>query len=197
MHEEDKTMKLSIHPAVDDGLKQGFKDFAGGTLSCNCGDNPVKVSIQSQVAHNHVCGCTQCYKPKGALFSMIGVVPRDKVSVIENPNKLKVVNAAATIKRHACTVCGAHMYGRIENAKHGFYGLDFIHVELSPESGWAAPGFAAYVSSILEGGVNPAEMPAVRSRLKALGLEPYDCLNPSLMDILATAAAKASGVLRK
>lgn len=189
-------MKLSIHPAVDHGLRQGSKDFTGGTLSCHCDENPVKVSIQSQVAHNHVCGCTQCYKPKGALFSMIGVVPRDKVSVIQNADKLKVVNAAAAIKRHACSVCGAHMYGRIENAKHGFFGLDFIHVELSPESGWAAPGFAAYVSSILEGGANPADMPGIRSRLKALGLEPYDCLSPPLMDILATASAKASGVLR-
>jgi S-(hydroxymethyl)glutathione synthase len=67
---------------------------------------------------------------------------------------------------------------------------------LSTESGWAAPGFAAFVSSIIEAGASPANMGAVRSRLKELGLEPYDCLSPPLMDALATNAAKLSGVLK-
>jgi S-(hydroxymethyl)glutathione synthase len=39
-------------------------------------------------------------------------------------------------------------------------------------------------------------MGEVRSRLKELGLEPYDCLNPPLMDALATHAAKQSGALK-
>jgi len=38
------------------------------------------------------------------------------------------------------------MYGRIENKAHPFHGLDFIHVELSKESGWEEPRFAAFVS---------------------------------------------------
>ena len=42
------------------------------------------------------------------------------------------------------------MYGRIENKNHPFYGLDFVHVELSKDQGWAAPEFAAFVSSIIE-----------------------------------------------
>jgi len=48
------------------------------------------------------------------------------------------------------------------------------------------------VSSVIESGVDPAEMPAIRARLRELGLEPYDCLNPTLMDVLATFAAKAN-----
>ena len=88
------------------------------------------------------------------------------------------------------------MFGRIENHKHAFYGLDFIHTELSPEQGWSAPGFAAFVSSIIESGADPKNMGAVRSRLKEIGLEPYDCLSPPLMDALATHAAKQSGVLK-
>jgi S-(hydroxymethyl)glutathione synthase len=88
-----------------------------------------------------------------------------------------------------------HMYGRIENQGHPFYGLDFIHTELSPQRGWSAPEFAAFVSSIIEAGTNPDQMPAVRSRLKELGLEPYDCLSPPLMDAIATHTAKAKGVL--
>jgi S-(hydroxymethyl)glutathione synthase len=83
------------------------------------------------------------------------------------------------------------MYGRIENKAHPFYGLDFIHPELFTEGGWAAPGFAAFASSVIESGVDPSEMPAIRSRLKELGLEPYDCLSPALMDHIATHVAKS------
>ena len=187
--------KVAIHPSVDNGIKPGAKDFAGGTLQCNCASNPVKVSVGAQSAHNHVCGCTKCWKPKGARFSVVAVVSRDKLKVTSGEGKLKVIDASATIQRHACKDCGAHLYGRIENAKHPFYGLDFIHTELSKESGWSAPEFAAFVSSAIESGVNPSEMPAIRARLKEIGLEPYDCLSPALMDHIATHLAKASGVL--
>jgi len=88
------------------------------------------------------------------------------------------------------------MYGRIENQNHPFYGFDFIHPELSKEEGWAPPEFAAFVSSVIESGTDPAQMPAIRARLKELGLEPYDCLSPPLMDAIATHNAKMSGVLK-
>jgi S-(hydroxymethyl)glutathione synthase len=130
------------------------------------------------------------------MFSQVAVVPRDKLRVSKNAEKLKVVDAQAAIQRYACTGCGVHMYGRIENTKHPFHGLDFIHTELSREKGWAAPEFAAFVSSIIESGAPPDQMPAVRARLKELRLEPYDCLSPALMDAIATHVAKASGVLR-
>ena len=187
---------ISIHPSVDSGSKPTAKDFAGGTLLCKCTQNPVEVTIKAQTAHNHACGCTKCWKPAGAMFSVVAVVPKQHVSVTKNADKLAVVDAGATIQRHACKACGVHMYGRIENQKHPFYGLDFVHTELSPQSGWAAPQFAAFVSSIIESGADPAQMGAVRSRLKALGLEPYDCLSPALMDAIATHVAKAAGALK-
>jgi len=186
---------ISIHPSVDNGVKPGADNFAGGTLVCKCAQNPVKVAIKGQIAHNHACGCTKCWKPAGAVFSVVAVVPRDNLSVTENGDKLKVVDPAATIQRHACTACGVHMYGRIENKGHPFYGLDFVHPELSRETGWAAPGFAAFVSSVIESGVNPNRMVGIRGRLKELRLEPYDCLSPPLMDAIATHVAKASGAL--
>jgi S-(hydroxymethyl)glutathione synthase len=34
-------------------------------------------------------------------------------------------------------------------------------------------------------------MDGIRHRLKELGLEPYDCLSPALMDAIATHVAKA------
>jgi S-(hydroxymethyl)glutathione synthase len=189
-------MTVAIHPSVDKGVKPGTENFSGGTLVCHCKDKPVKVSVGTQSAHNHVCGCTKCWKPNGSLFAMIAVAPREKVEVTQNADKLKIVDEKATIQRHACTGCGVHMYGRIENKGHPFYGLDFIHTELSPETGWSAPGFAAFVSSIIESGADPNNQDAVRARLNELGLPPYDCLSPPLMDFMATKIAQASGVLK-
>jgi S-(hydroxymethyl)glutathione synthase len=187
---------ISIHPAVDQGSTPAAANFAGGTLTCRCADKKVTVAIKGQCAHNHVCGCTKCWKPAGALFSQVAVVPRANLSVTANADKLKVGDPSAAIKRYACSGCGVHLYGRIDNDKHPFFGLDFIHTELSAEKGWSPAEFAAFVSSIIESGANPDNMSAVRARLKELGLEPYDCLSPPLMDAIATHTAKASGVLR-
>jgi S-(hydroxymethyl)glutathione synthase len=188
-------MAIKIHPMVDNGVKKGTPGFAGGTLTCKCTSNPVTVRIGSNVAFNHACGCTKCWKPEGAMFSIVGVGGRDKVSVTANGNKLKIVDEKAPIQRYACTGCGVHMYGRIENKQHPFYGFDFFHTELSKDQGWEEPRFAAFVSSVIEGGTKPDQMGAVRARLEELGLEPYDCLSPALMDLIATHSAKAKGVL--
>jgi S-(hydroxymethyl)glutathione synthase len=189
-------MTVKIHPAVDNGVKAGDPKYSGGTLKCKCAKDPVTVRINSNVAFNHVCGCTKCWKPSGAMFSLIAVVPRDKLQVTANANKLKIVDASAPIQRYACTGCGVHMYGRIENKEHPIYGFDFVHPELLEANGWEAPGFAAFVSSVIEGGgAKPDQMGAVRARLKELKLEPYDCLSPPLMDLIATHAAKKKGVL--
>ncbi|WP_108500904.1 S-(hydroxymethyl)glutathione synthase [Paracoccus indicus] len=186
---------VTIHPAVDHGVKQGNPGFSGGTLTCHCSSNPVKVGVGAQSAHNHVCGCTKCWKPEGATFSQVAVVSRDSVRILENGDKLQIVDETAAIQRHRCRDCGVHMIGRIENKDHPFYGLDFVHTELSGESGWSAPEFAAFVSSVIESGVDPSRMDGIRSRLRELGLDPYDALSPPLMDAIATHVAKRSGAL--
>lgn len=186
---------IKLHPAIDNGIAPTAPNFTGGILTCHCKTNPVKVRITAQTAHNHACGCTRCWKPEGAIFSQVAVVGRDKVEVISGADKLKVVDATATIQRHACKDCGVHMYGRIENKDHAFYGLDFVHTELSDSKGWAAPEFAAFVSSVIESGVSPDKMPAIRARLTEIGLPPYDALSPALMDAIATHTAKRSGKL--
>ena len=128
--------EILIHPAVDGGLKPAAKDFTGGTLRCHCTNRPVEVKVTTQCAHNHVCGCTQCWKPKGALFSQVAVAPRANVVVTQNGDKLKLaVPPTALIQRQACTVCGVHMQGPVERPNHPFTGLVFIHTELSKERG--------------------------------------------------------------
>ena len=166
---------VKIHPAVDNGVKKGDPSFGGGTLHCNCSTDRVEVKIGAQTAHNHACGCTKCWKPAGAVFSQVAVVGRDAVSVTANEQKLKVVDESATIRRHACTGCGVHMYGRIENKEHPFYGLDFVHTELSDAGGWSEPQFAAFVSSVIEFGRRSVAdgghpRPAARARARALRL---------------------------
>ena len=185
----------SLHPAIDNGIQVGSNDFAGGNLHCHCDEQAVEITVTSQSAHNHACGCSKCWKPEGALFSQVAVVPKESLSVTANADKLEIVDPSAVIQRHACQKCGVHMFGRIENQDHPFYGLDFIHTELSDDTGWSAPEFAAFVSSIIESGFSPEGMAEVRGRLKALGLEPYDCLSPVLMDVIATHTAKAAGKL--
>ena len=182
---------VPIHPAIDAGIQPASAGFAGGKLHCRCKTDRVEVTVSAQTAHNHACGCTKCWKPEGALFSQVAVVSRDKLVVSAHAEKLKIVDPGATIQRHACTSCGVHMFGRIENKGHPFYGLDFVHTELSDDQGWSAPEFAAFVSSIIESGCDPKQMPAIRARLKELGLEPYDCLSPPLMDAISTHVANS------
>lgn len=190
-------MAVKIHPSVDKAIAKGSKSFTGGTLTCHCKKDPVTVKIDGQSAHNHACGCTKCWKPKGATFSVVAVVPSDKVTVTANAGKLKVVDKKALIQRHACKECGVHMYGPVEREGHPFQGLSFIHTELSKDKGWAAPEFAAFVASVIEAGTPPKKMKGIRARLNEIGLPPYDCLSPGLMDYLATGAAKAAGTLRE
>jgi len=94
-------MTVHIHPSIDNGVKKGSGSFSGGTLVCKCKDRPVKVGIKGDVAHNHACGCTKCWKPDGAVFAVIAVVPRENVTVLENGDKLQIVDTSATIQRKA------------------------------------------------------------------------------------------------
>ncbi|KAI1076179.1 glutathione-dependent formaldehyde-activating enzyme [Whalleya microplaca] len=188
----------SLHPLLDSGITKGDPNHSGGKLHCKCATNPVEVTLSSNIAHNHACGCSKCWKPKGALFSIVGVIPRDNLAVTAHEEKLYVVDPKAAIQRHACRDCGTHLYGRIE-IDHPFKGLDFVHAELSPgggKDGWQEPQFAAFVSSIIEQGFDPAGIDAVRSKLNAIGLQTYDCLAPGLMDLIATYTAKKSGALK-
>jgi hypothetical protein len=77
------------------------------------------------------------------------------------------------------------MIGRVEDSRHHFFGLDFIHPELAGTATCPSPEFAAFVSSIIETGATPSLMEAVRRRLLALGISPYDAFSPELMDIIA------------
>ncbi|CAO2647666.1 Nn.00g085880.m01.CDS01 [Neocucurbitaria sp. VM-36] len=183
-----------LHPSIDNGITKGDSNFSGGKLHCHCASKKVEVTLSSNVAHNHACGCSKCWKPEGALFSVVGVIPVDKVSVTANGDKLHVVDRSAAIQRNACKECGVHLFGRIVN-DHPFKGLDFVHTELSDSKGWQEPQFAAFVSSIIEQGFRPEGIDSVREKFKSAGLQTYDVLSPPLMDLIATYTGQKSGKL--
>jgi S-(hydroxymethyl)glutathione synthase len=108
-------------------VRPGDKAYRGGTLECHCTIDPVTVDTTSNVFFNHACGCTKCWKQAS---SLVAVIPRDKVSVSANPQTLEFVDGNAAIQRHACIGGGLHMFGRIEEKEHPFFGLDCVHPEL-------------------------------------------------------------------
>ena len=79
----------------------------------------------------------------------------------------------------------------------GLLGADFVHTELSDQSGWQEPQFAAFVSSIIEQGFDAGQMEGVRGKFKKEGLETYDVLSPGLMDAIAAFTAKKNKVSSK
>ena len=158
-------MAEKLHPKIDNGLPKESASFSGGTLVCACTSKPVKVKVKGQIAHNHACGCTKCWKPDGAIFSVVAVAGTGDVTVTENGDKLKVVDAGALIQRHACTGCGVHMHGPVER-DHPFKGLTFLHPERFEEDGWSPPGLSQRVPSRHRPGVAPKSTGGIRGHLK-------------------------------
>jgi S-(hydroxymethyl)glutathione synthase len=187
---------VSIHPAIDNGVgRAAAANFTGGTLQCKCSDRKVTVSIKGQSNYNHACGCTKCWKPAGALFSVVAAVSRDNLAVTANQDKLqgrRSQRGDQALRLHDCGV--PHVRAHRQHG-HPLYGFDFVHTELSP-TGLGAAGFAAFVSSIIESGRDPGDMGAVRARLKRARPRAVRLPVAALMDFIATQVAKASGKKR-
>ena len=81
-------------------------------------------------------------------------MPRANLSVTANADKLKVVDPSEANQTLRVQRVRGLSIRRIDNDKHPFFGLDFIHTELSTEKGWSPAEFAAFVSSIIESGAN-------------------------------------------
>jgi S-(hydroxymethyl)glutathione synthase len=174
---------VALHPAVDAGRASApIGDVT--RLRCACEKAPVEVRVEAKPMHPHLCGCSQCWKPSGAVFALIAVAPAGSVSVTAGADGLDVVDPKKAIARSACRRCGIHMVGRVADPDHHFYGLDFFHPELAVGA-CPAPEFAGFVSSIIETGASPSRMAAIRRRLDDLGIPAWDAFSPELMDLIA------------
>ncbi len=174
---------VALHPAVDAGLSD--RRSTPLTLRCGCDTDAVIVEVAEPVSHNHLCGCSKCWKPQGAIFAQTAVVARDAANAVANAHKLIPVDPDSAILRHACAHCGTHMIGTVEDPDHHFFGIAFVHPELAIAGDSAAPEFAGFVSSVIENGFSASLMQAVRTRLHALGLPSCDGFSPEICDVIA------------
>ena len=180
-----KSAPILLHPTVDCAPGQQIV-ATQSALHCRCALDKVKVRLTAPAVHSHLCGCTKCWKPEGALFALTAVVPVGTLEVTANSEKLDVVDRGQSIQRHACRDCGTHLFGHVSDKDHHFYGVEFIHPELSDEASPAAPPeFAGFVSSVIEAGASPSQMEAVRHRLSELRIPAYDAFSPEIMDMIA------------
>lgn len=180
-----KAASVRLHPAVEAARRvdRARPVAQRSTLRCLCAEDEVEVTLDAPVTHNHLCGCSRCWKPGGALLAMTAVVPAGALAVTANGDKLGVVDPSQSIQRHACAQCGTHMFGRVSDKDHHFYGLDFVHPELAGDT--PPPEFAGFVSSVVEAGASPSEMEAVRTALAEAGIPAYDAFSPEIMDVIA------------
>ncbi len=182
--EQRAAMKIALHPVVDAPSRAGAS-LAGATLRCKCAD-PVEVKLSEDIAHNHLCGCSKCWKPDGALLAQTAVVPAGTLEVLKGQERLRVVDETQKVQRYACKACGVHLFGRVSDPDHHFFGIDFVHPELAHGGQAAAkPEFAGFLSSLIESGTQPSQMHAVRGQLKQAGIPAYDAFSPEIMDVIA------------
>jgi S-(hydroxymethyl)glutathione synthase len=174
---------IALHPALDAGRPSAPIE-AVTHLRCACAQAPVEVRVEARPMHPHLCGCSQCWKPPGAVFALIAVAPAGSVSMIAGADELAVVDPTKAIQRSACRRCGTHMVGRVADPDHHFYGLEFFHPELA-SGPCPAPEFAGFVASIIETGTSPWRMAAIRRKLADLGIPAFDAFSPELMDLIA------------
>ena len=191
--EQLKSAAVSLHPAVDKGAVPAQARSATTTLRCQCPSNPVEVTLKRPVYHNHLCGCSKCWKPTGSPFAQTAVVSSDGIEVTANADRLATVDPTQGVRRHACRDCGVHLYGDAADANHHFYGLCFIHPELAAEPPCGGPEFAGFVSSLIETGTSPSLMEAIRTRLAALKIPAYDAFSSEIMDLIAWHRRKVQG----
>ncbi|MEV5020437.1 SRPBCC family protein [Sphingobium sp. LMA1-1-1.1] len=181
---------IAIHPCVDAGQRPQSEEPVEH-LTCKCTSDPVEASVVGPVYHSHLCGCSKCWKPEGALFALTAVAPSSSIQIRSNAAKLAIVDENQSIQRHACTSCGAHMVGKVPNPDHHFYGLDFLHPELGNVPP-RAPEFAGFVSSIVETGTPASKMSGIRRQLADNNIAAYDAFSPELMDLIAWHKVKIS-----
>lgn len=181
--------QVSLHPAIGRATSAKSKSWAG---SCRCGNEPVQFEVSEALAHNHLCGCSKCWKPEGAVFAQIAVVPAGEVAVTSNAQKVEAVDATQKIIRHRCRNCGTHIVGKVIDQEHHFFGLDFVHPELGVGLAQPKIEFAGFVSSIVETGVPATRMQSVRRALAAANIPAYDSFSPELMDLIAWHKVKLS-----
>lgn len=181
--EQAAAQSIQLHPSVGSSAVRSVSEAT--VLRCACPDDVVELTLTAPVAHDHLCGCSKCWKPDGALFARTAVVASDGATVTANEEKLELVEQGMSISRRACRECGVHMIGEVSDPEHHFYGLTFVHPERSDAPSVTAPEFAGFVSSLVENGASASAMEAVHTALGDAGIPAFDAFSPEIMNIIA------------
>ncbi len=194
--EELSRQSPNIHPALNATSNGEARAETGKNVSlkCACSTDQVMVEISAPIYHNHLCGCSKCWKPEDSLFAQIAVVPSDSANVVANGDKLELAEPEQVINRSRCSACGTHMIGSVKDPLHHFYGLSFVHPELASDNINPKIEFAAFCSSIVENGASASVMQNVREKLTKHEISCFDAFTPEIMDIIAYHKRKISTV---
>jgi len=122
-------MTVALHPSIDNGIKQGSGNFAGGTLVCkwqgpSCqGPHQGRRRPQPCLRLHQVLEAARrdiLRRRRGAASERHRARERRQASDSQPP--------LAMIPRCTCKACGAHVYGRIGDKNFPTCRLDFIHL---------------------------------------------------------------------
>ena len=171
---------VSLHPALD----RVSANAKVAELTCSCAADPVRAAISGQLYHTHLCGCTQCWRPEGALFSVVSLAGGNDVHVTAGAEHLRPVDPDARLTRFACARCGTHLYAETQDPTHHFYGTKLVHPDLA-SGPIPVVEFAGFTASLIGGGLAPHAMNAVNHALHLRGVTAYDAFSPAIMDVLA------------
>jgi len=141
--------------AVDNGVKPGSASFSGGSCRASARTNPSKCPGGQHGAQSCVW-LHQVLEAQGAQFSLVAVVARTSST---SRKRRQAAHRGRECNHPAPRVQGlrrAHVW-RIENTSTRSTGWISSYGTVL-RAGWSAPGFAAFVSSIIEDGADPAKM---------------------------------------
>ena len=182
---------VSIHPSVDNGIKPGATDFAGGTLRLQVRERPGRRSRSTRRPRTTTrAAARKCWKPEGA-----AVLGRRRRAARQGERHRERGQAQGRRRQRHDPAPRLHRLRRAHVRPHREQEAPVLRPGLRPHRAVAATRLvgAARSPRSCRRSSSPAptrrKMGDVRGRLRELGLEPYDCLSPPLMDALATRRA--------
>jgi hypothetical protein len=111
---------------------------------CLCGG--VTVALEGEPIAVSLCHCVNCQKTSGSAFSVIAIVPKDKVRFSGRVNVFHDVGeSGAGFERCFCPGCGAPVESR--SALLAARGITIVKASLFDDTSWLAPAEQIYCQS--------------------------------------------------
>jgi len=123
------------------------------TGRCLCGKVTVELSVEPLAVS--LCHCVNCQKTSGSAFSVIALVPRDKIRFSGEVGVFHDVgDSGSSFERRFCTGCGSPVESY--SARLAEMGITIVKASLFDDTSWLSPNEQIYCQSSqrwLNGGV--------------------------------------------